>query len=396
MPVPLGRPIILCFVAYYLPGFRAGGPLRTIANFVDRLSHEFDIRIVTSDHDVHDSEPYSSVQVNAWNQIDKAHVFYASANQLTLRGIVRLLRETPHDVLYLNSFFTPRFTGLPLLARRLGLAPQVPCVIAPRGEFSPGALALKATKKKLYLALTRAIGLYKGFRWQASSEHERADILRTLPYVRPDDIHVAMDLAPVDTTDPDVTLTRKRKIGESLRVCFLSRITPMKNLDFALRVLAKVRSDVVFTIYGPKEVPAYWQTCEGLISTLPENIKVKDGGEVHPCEVKQKLAQQDLFFLPTRGENYGHVIHEALTAGLAVLISDQTPWDDVESRSVGWALPLDAEQPFAQRIDTIAGWPAEALSETRRLAQAFALERSVDSAVLEANRSLFLNAIDRI
>lgn len=396
MPVSLNQPIILCFVAYYLPGFRAGGPLRTIANFADRLSHDFDIRIVTGDRDVQDSEPYPSVQVNAWSQVGKAQVFYASANRLTLWGIAELLSETPHDVLYLNSFFAPRFTGLSLLARRLGLAPQVPCVIAPRGEFSTGALALKATKKQLYLALTGAIGLYKGLRWQASSEHEQADILRTLSYIRPDDINVAMNLAPVDTTDPDITLTRERKTSEPLRVCFLSRITPMKNLDFALRVLAKVRSNVVFTIYGPKEVPAYWQTCEGLISALPESIQVNDSGEVHPSDVKQKLAQHDLFFLPTHGENYGHVIHEALAAGLPVLISDQTPWNEVESRSVGWALPLSSEEPFAQRIDTIAGWPAEMFLETRRLAQAFALERSVDSAVLEANKRLFLNAIDQI
>ena len=38
--------VILCFVAYYLPGYRSGGPVRTIANFVDHLGDEFDIRIV--------------------------------------------------------------------------------------------------------------------------------------------------------------------------------------------------------------------------------------------------------------------------------------------------------------------------------------------------------------
>jgi len=180
-----------------------------------------------------------------------------------------------------------------------------------------------------------------------------------------------------------------------LRVCFLSRITPMKNLDFALRVLANVRSDIVFTVYGPNEVLSYWQICERLIAALPANVQVVVGGEVNPSKVKQKLMQQDLFFLPTRGENYGHVIHEALAAGLPVLISDQTPWDEVESRAVGWALPLETVQPFAQRIDAVAGWSVEKVSETSHLARVFARERAVDSAILEENRSLFMNAINK-
>jgi hypothetical protein len=118
--------------------------VRTIANFVDHLGDEFEIRIVTRDRDMLNAKPYVGVVVDGWNTVGKAQVFYASDKTVTLRGIARLLRETPHDVLYLNSFFAFGFTGLPLVARRLGWAPRTPCVIAPRGEFSAGAIALKA------------------------------------------------------------------------------------------------------------------------------------------------------------------------------------------------------------------------------------------------------------
>ncbi len=116
------KPIILCFVAHYLPGYRSGGPVRTIANFVDHLGDEFDIRIVTRDRDALDTEPYPGVQIDAWNKVGKVQVFYASKKTVNLRGIAKLIRETPHDVLYLNSFFAFGFTTLPLLARRLGWA----------------------------------------------------------------------------------------------------------------------------------------------------------------------------------------------------------------------------------------------------------------------------------
>lgn len=70
--ITASRPIIPCFVAYYLPGYCSGGPVRTIVNFVDHLGDEFDIRIVTRDRDALDTEPYASVEVDAWNTVGKA------------------------------------------------------------------------------------------------------------------------------------------------------------------------------------------------------------------------------------------------------------------------------------------------------------------------------------
>lgn len=383
------RPIILCFVAYYLPGYRAGGPLRTISNFVDRLGDEFDIRIVTGDRDVADTEPYAGVRVDRWNQVGKAQVFYASERQLTLAGIARLLRDTPHDILYLNSFFTFQFTCLPLVARRLGFGPETLCVIAPRGEFSAGALTFKAAKKRLYLAFTRFIRLYEGLRWQASSKHERSDILKALPWLNPSEINIAMNLASTNNSDSGLLQLQLRSREIPLRVCFFSRIAPKKNLDFALRVLSSVRSDIVFTIYGPKEDATYWQCCEALIEDLPVNIVVRVRSEIHPSNVNATLAEQDLFFLPTRGENYGHVIHEALNAGLLVLISDQTPWLELEERGLGWALPLDDESRFAEKIEDVACWSNERYQQARLRSRAYAADLALSPSSLEDNRALF-------
>ena len=45
------KPVILVFLGNYLPGFKSGGPLRTIVNLVDNLSDEFEFLIITSDRD---------------------------------------------------------------------------------------------------------------------------------------------------------------------------------------------------------------------------------------------------------------------------------------------------------------------------------------------------------
>ena len=45
-------------------------------------------------------------------------------------------------------------------------------------------------------------------------------------------------------------------------------------------------------------------------------------------------------------DSFGHVILEALSAGLPVIISDQTPWRDLASKQTGWDLPLEQGDQF--------------------------------------------------
>ena len=139
---------ILCFVNFYLPGHKSGGPVQSIANFVNQLGHVYDINIVCCDHDAQEPLSYKDIKINTWNNVGKAKVFYASKKYLTFLGIKKLLIETSYDLLYLNSFFSFRFTLLPLLVRFFGISAEKPCLIAPRGEFSLGALEIKFIKKK--------------------------------------------------------------------------------------------------------------------------------------------------------------------------------------------------------------------------------------------------------
>ena len=377
------RPVVLTFNKFYLPGYRAGGPIRTLANMVDRLGDCFDFRIVTLDRDAGDTNPYPTIQLGEWTPVGKAKVMYLSTGDITISKLINITLGVGPQVIYLNSFFDPTFTQRILLARRLGKLGKTSVIVAPRGEFSEGALRLKNEKKRAYLFFSRIIGLYRNLTWQASSTHERADIRRNLPFVDESEIIEAMNLAPVDAEEINQPI--RRQDGEPLRVCFLSRISPMKNLDFALRALSEVKSEVFFRIYGPKEDTSYWIKCKDLIEALPLNIHTTYEGELVPAEVKKALSDNDLFLLPTRGENYGHVIHEALSAGLPVLISDQTPWSEVEARGIGWVLPLSNPKAFASAIDDYATWESTRIQTTKKNAMNYAAELSKDDEIVEAN-----------
>jgi glycosyltransferase involved in cell wall biosynthesis len=383
-------PTILCFVAAYLPGYRSGGPVRTIANFVHHLGDEFDIRIVTRDRDALDRKPYEGVVIDAWNVVSKAQVFYASERTITLGGVARLLRNTSHDVLYLNSFFAVGFTGLPLVARRLGLAPKTPCVIAPRGEFSAGAIALKSWKKQPYMRLARVARLYHGLHWQASSPMEAQHLTRELGTIA-ESIMVAPNLPPAAAaSSPTNTGFRARDPGH-LRVVFLSRISPMKNLEFLLGVVGRVSTPLELAIYGPVGDAGYWSRCQSLISALPENVAIEYRGEVMPAEVLDTFSASDVFVLPTRGENYGHVILESLIAGTPVLLSDRTPWQASGDNAVE-VLPLENPDAWAVAIERRAQMDAQDLERMRLAARAYAQRYLDSSEAVAQNRALFIRA----
>jgi glycosyltransferase involved in cell wall biosynthesis len=301
-----------------------------------------------------------------------------------------LVSQTGHDVLYLNSFFDPVFTLKLLLLRKAKLIPDRPVILAPRGEFSEGALRLKAWKKRPYVWLAKRLGLVRGVLWQASSAHEVEDIRRVLGHWARE-IMTAVDLAPpVDAAEPQ---SPKRKEPGVLRVVFLSRISPKKNLDGALRILAGVRAEVEFDIYGPVEDERYWKECQSLMNGLPRNVVCRYLGPVERSGVHSAMAVHDLFLFPTHGENYGHVILEALLAGTPVLISDLTPWRNLESTGVGWDLPLDDSEAYARCIEECAEMDIAAYAEWRARVRTYGVGKSEDAEAVEANRRLLLRAV---
>ena len=264
------KPVVLVFVRHYLPGCKSGGPVRSLSNLVEILGDSLDFRIVTMDRDASDTAPYPDIAVDAWNDVGKAKVYYAGAGTRSLAAQTRLIRRTQYDLMYVNSFFDPGFSLRPLLAMHLGLTGKRPVLIAPRGEFSAGALTLKRWKKAVFIWAARAIGFLRNVTWHASSEYE-ADDIRRVQRRAVNRVVIASNL-PQPLSNYSSVPDSIRQAGEPLRVLFLSRITPMKNLEFVLRTLTQVRTPVALSIFGPIENKAYWQCCQNLIAQLPQHV----------------------------------------------------------------------------------------------------------------------------
>lgn len=384
-----GRRVILTLVRHYLPGYKAGGPLRTLSNMVDQLGGEFDFRIITSDRDLGDSLPFPGIDTDKWIEERSSRILYLAPEAQSFTNLARIIAHVPHDALYLHSYFEPVFTLEPLVARRLGRLPPRPTILAPRGELSEGALALKPWKKKTFIAAARALRLHKGVIWQASSALEQREI-ELVTGAPPEDIVVAPDLPapPSEAGEPRPA----NSTSGPLRICFVSRISRKKNLDVALRILETVRTPVLFDIFGPREDDEYWLECEELMSLLPSNVQARYCGVIDHSSVEMVFARYDLFLFPTAGENFGHVVIEAMSAGTPVLVSDTTPWRDLEKLGVGWDFPLEQPAAFAGAIERLHRMGPGDRSRQRQKVRAYARDRATDRGVVEANLRLFETA----
>jgi glycosyltransferase involved in cell wall biosynthesis len=397
------RPTILLFTAYFLPGFKGGGPIRTLANLIDQLGDDFRFQVVTSDRDLGDQEPYPGVVTDRWTRLGDAEIYYCSPGWAAWRRLLATPEARRPDLIYLNSFFCPQWSIRPLVHRRLGAFGGAPVLLAPRGEFSPGALSLKSVKKRAFLAVSRLARLHAGLTFQASSQHEADDIRRVF---RLGIVSLAIDLGS-RTGGGRIAIARnlsrssQRTASEahskrtgSLRLVFLARIAPMKNLLGALEIVSRI-SDVqlTFDIYGIPQDAAYWARCQAKVAELPSNISVRYRGPLRPEQVEETLAEYDAFLFPTLGENYGHVIREALSAGLPVLISDRTPWRGLEAKGAGADLSLEDLGAFVERIREWAAFSPERFQGLRRAARALGDDPETGREALEANRRMFLEAL---
>lgn len=335
---------ILILTGRYLPGHRDGGPVRSIQNLVDWLGSEVDIRIMCLDRDHGDEEPYPDIAINQYNQVGKAKVWYTQA--FNARDIAVLADDA--DLVYCCG----PYSGYAIAAMRLKKNGRMkaPLVVASMGSFSPDAFAIKGRKKSLFIKGMRFLGLFKKVIWSVTSQREERELKDIIGENA--ECMIASDL-PRAIEISHISGKNKNEIS----LVFISRISRKKNLIVIPDILKRISDGIKISIdiYGIAEDEDYQEECREAFEALGEDIKWEFKGEVDSEQVPSVLAEYDAFLFPTLGENYGHVIAEALVAGCVPIISDRTPWLDFDKENCGYVCRLENLDDFANAITELSG-----------------------------------------
>lgn len=357
---PALRPFrVLLTCDFFEPGFRAGGPVRSIAQLLEVVSPSVEVTMVTRDRDLGSTQAYPGLS-GRWVRRGRTRICYLDPRRPRHWSMLaRELRSTRFDLLYVNSLWASS-SVLPILAARIRLIRVKQILIAPRGELAESALNVKARRKRLFLRVWRPFLRWSRVLWHATNPHE-ADLIRsTFPWAR------------IETRQNEVSLPPEPlppvETGEPVRLVFIGRINPIKNLSMVITALAQMTRPIVFDIYGPLEDRGYWSRCRELARQLPEAVRVTYRGELAPDQVRPTFARYDAFVFPTQGENFGHVIAESLSASCPVICSDQTPWSSVLRAGGGVVLTDLTPTALAQQLDLLANAPAVQRLRTRRAA----------------------------
>lgn len=338
---------VLVTIGGYLPGKNYGGPVTSIANFVELLQDEYEIYIVTSDHDLHSNKKYQWIS-DDWNVIGFAKVKYLSENDLSNVSVLKsIINEIKPDVIYHNGLYDRRLAiPVSIISRDTSMPPVV---FVPRGDLGPVFPERKKYIKKAYVIFMRHLINRRRMIFQATSVDEERDIINRMRVVK-DDISLIGNIPTI--VQKAVREIEKTK-GEA-KLIYFARVHPTKNLLTALKALKRVKGLVQFDVFGGVEDDDYWTQCQKAISELPDTIKVNYNGVVGHDEVYGHFLTHHVLLFPTRNkENYGHTIVESIMAERPVIISDQSPWNDVVDYKAGWVYPGDAVEKYTAAIQAL-------------------------------------------
>lgn len=396
-PLDVNRPAIVVATRYFCPGYKGGGPIRSLVALCRHLGNSYAFCVVTTDRDFGDAFPYEGIRTASWVPGEGCRICYLSPGVCSGFSLLHRVREVNPHCLYVNSLFDPMFSILPLASRWVAALKQMPVILAPRGELSAGALKLKAWKKERFLSAAGRLGLFRRVIWQASTDLEKAEILeagKRFPGLcpSPDRIMLARNLVSVQRGNGFRRIHPKE--AGRLRAVFLSRVTPKKNLAEAIRLLGQVRGKVSLDVYGALDPEAYWKVCLEAHNTMAPNLQLVYHGAIPHHQAQQTFSEFDLFLLPTLGENFGHVILESLAAGCPVLLSDQTPWRGLASRKAGWDIALSDTDAWGRVLQEVTDMGENRHQVWRRGAWAEAERAMNDTTAIEAHRALFRRAME--
>lgn len=370
----------------FAPAYRIGGPVRSLEGLVRELSSlGVDVKVLTTDSNGGDRLEMP----RGWTRFRGVPVRYLQdwASPLSTPAFAPLAlfeakRARVVHVTGLFSMISMQALAAALLARR-------PVVLSPRGTLQPGALehGRRIEKRAFLRAFAPLLGKVSVF--HATSEEERRSIQLALGH------RARVAVVPNGAEIADARLVDERRAAhkERPRIAFLGRVHPIKAIEELVSACAILRDrglDFELRIAGPFPDRDYRFALRAKIRELSLEDRVSFEGELLGEAKDAFYASSRVFVLPSRSENFGNVVVEALACRTPVVASLGTPWRELEERRAGrWVRNDPLSLADAIEVYLRDRSRAEADGERgRRLVE----ERYTWRAVAEAMRDVYAEA----
>lgn len=247
------------------------------------------------------------------------------------------------------------------LAARMALRDQKPLVQTIHGALFPEALSKSKLAKFLWLKFIDGPALQKAQCVVATSESEAKCIENRLSPKRLEIIPNAIETP--NLPDKDFAVGRAHEVlgtHDGKYVLYLGNLHIHKNIEKLIEAWSGIQRNWpghILVVAGPG-MRKYIMKLQGLIHRLGLTERIKLFGPVYGLDKWALLYAADVVVLPSRSENFGLVVAEALYCGTPAVASQGTPWSCLEPEGFGhWVKTEDSL--LAKAIQDVLSWSTE-------------------------------------
>jgi glycosyltransferase involved in cell wall biosynthesis len=322
---------LLIFTDWYVPGYKAGGPIQSVFNLADLMSKHYKVKIVTRNVDYQSVDAYLDIIPNVWTQLSENHeVMYCSSDKINSKLIKQLVKQNTGNRILINGLFSFYFSFLPLLFAVVYGAKQL--FVSVRGMLHQSALSVKPFKKQIFLAFARGFGLYKSCILLASNQEESEEIKKVLG----NQVKIKIiNNIPLIVKELSIENKRFKSHNNQLRILFLGRISEEKNPNLLLDALKDEILPIKLTFCGAYVNQSYFELFHNKLKNLPINLESHYINELPHHQIQDLFSETDVMVLPSLGENFGHAIFESFAFATPVIIGNNTPWKNIKEQEIG-------------------------------------------------------------
>jgi glycosyltransferase involved in cell wall biosynthesis len=375
---------VLHFLPVYAPAWQFGGPVLSVSRLCEGLAAAgVEVRVLTTDAGLPQESLPSTGDICWRNGVEvirhpvdrQGGIIRSRALEENLEGALEGV-----DLLHLSAIWQP--LGLPV--QRAALKRGIPVLHALRGALGPYSFRRGWWKKVPWYLLRERPLLQRAAGLHLTSHQELRELrgrgLSPRRWILPN----PLDLGALGV-DPALRRQARQALGLGtadplLLVC--GRLHHKKGLDLLPQALAPLADRPWRLLIAGADDDGSGRMLEAALERegLAERVLWQPTRDANDLAGTYNAA--DLLLLPSRHENFGNVVIEALACGAAVMVSDRTGvGDDLLAEAppgCGWVLP---REPGRWR-DALSTW----LDQPRRAGaggEAWAAARYGQAAVAQ-------------